>query len=266
MNDSVYSALGRERPDDVVLGGAYITLVRPLPGRARTYNRWYEDDHTYAGAMMSPWVFAGRRFVATRELASAARPHRVDGCYLTVYWHVAGHARSIETWGITRLVESLVPQGRGNTDREHLYSAFHDHAFSHVVDSAPMRDIHALDHPYFRVVLELLDVESPGDRADCLAWLRTTLVPQLPPAGAGQCVVFTPRSVEGLPAGSGVLGPDDPARRICLLWFLRGPVQGLPEVIAEHEVALRDHTSARLALALPMAPTVPGTDAYVDLV
>ena len=48
--------------------GALITMVQPHVGHERAYNRWYEDDHFYAGAMCMPWMMAGRRFVAAREL------------------------------------------------------------------------------------------------------------------------------------------------------------------------------------------------------
>ncbi len=46
---------------EVAIGGALITMVEPHVGHERAYNRWYEDDHFYAGAMCMPWMFAGRR-------------------------------------------------------------------------------------------------------------------------------------------------------------------------------------------------------------
>lgn len=42
-------------------GHALITMVEPHPGHEHAYNRWYEDDHYYAGAMAMPWMYAGRR-------------------------------------------------------------------------------------------------------------------------------------------------------------------------------------------------------------
>ena len=53
---------------EVRLGSMLFTLVEPHRGHEVAYNRWYERDHFYAGCMVGPWLFAGRRFVATRAL------------------------------------------------------------------------------------------------------------------------------------------------------------------------------------------------------
>ena len=53
---------------EVRLGSMLFTLVEPHRGHEVAYNRWYERDHFYAGCMVGPWLFAGRRFVATRPL------------------------------------------------------------------------------------------------------------------------------------------------------------------------------------------------------
>src|SRR5215207_7256742 len=94
---SSYSILPTEGPDEVVIGSALITMVEPHVGQERAYNRWYEDDHFYAGAMAMPWMFAGRRWVATRDLQLLRYPDRsavadpvTAGCYLTTYWITAG--------------------------------------------------------------------------------------------------------------------------------------------------------------------------------
>ena len=50
------------------LGSALFTLVEPHQGHEVAYNRWYERDHFYAGCMVGPWLFAGRRWVCTRDL------------------------------------------------------------------------------------------------------------------------------------------------------------------------------------------------------
>ena len=63
-----YRELPMEGPYEARLGHALITMVDPRPGEERIYNRWYEDDHYIAGAMAMPWMFAGRRWVATRDL------------------------------------------------------------------------------------------------------------------------------------------------------------------------------------------------------
>ena len=65
-----YVEIAHHLPNEVRVGGALITLVEPHAGFEAAYNRWYEDDHFYSGAMAGPWIFSGRRFVATRDLRS----------------------------------------------------------------------------------------------------------------------------------------------------------------------------------------------------
>ena len=56
----------------IKVGSMLLTLVDPHAGYELAYNRWYERDHFYAGCMIGPWLFAGSRWVATRELKDAA--------------------------------------------------------------------------------------------------------------------------------------------------------------------------------------------------
>ena len=65
----------------VALGSVLVSLLEPERGREAAFHRWYERDHFYAGCMVVPWFFAGRRFVATRELKAlrAPRDPRLDG-------------------------------------------------------------------------------------------------------------------------------------------------------------------------------------------
>jgi len=71
---SPYSTLPAEGPDEVVIGSALITMVEPHEGHEHAYNRWYEDDHFYSGAMAMPWMFAGRRWVAPTNLQALRYP------------------------------------------------------------------------------------------------------------------------------------------------------------------------------------------------
>ena len=74
MNGNPYSALPAEGPYEVRIGSALITMVEPHRGHEHAYNRWYEDDHFYSGAMAMPWMFAGRRWVAPRALQQLRYP------------------------------------------------------------------------------------------------------------------------------------------------------------------------------------------------
>jgi hypothetical protein len=58
----------------IKVGSMLFTMVEPHKGHEVEYNRWYERDHFYAGCMIGAWQFAGRRFVATRDLKSLRYP------------------------------------------------------------------------------------------------------------------------------------------------------------------------------------------------
>src|SRR5260221_567347 len=80
------------------VGSALFTLVEPRRGHEVAYNRWYERDHFYAGCMIGPGNFAGRRGVAARRhkalpVAPAGHPvPRAEG----------GDTRRMVLWFIDR--------------------------------------------------------------------------------------------------------------------------------------------------------------------
>ena len=59
---------------EIRLGSMLFTLVEPHRGHEVEYNRWYERDHFYAGCMVGPWLYSGRRWVATRDLKALRFP------------------------------------------------------------------------------------------------------------------------------------------------------------------------------------------------
>src|SRR3984957_9098943 len=61
--------------EPIKLGSMLLTLVEPHRGHEVAYNRWYERDHFYAGCMVGPYNFAGRRFVATAGRMFTERDH-----------------------------------------------------------------------------------------------------------------------------------------------------------------------------------------------
>ena len=78
-------------------GSMLYTLVDPNKGHEVAYNRWYERDHFYAGCLIGPWLFAGKRWVATRDLKDLRFPEDsnvttpVDrGTYLATYFVLEG--------------------------------------------------------------------------------------------------------------------------------------------------------------------------------
>ena len=88
--------------EPVKLGSMLFTLVEPRRGHEVAYNRWYERDHFYAGCMVGPYNFAGRRFVATAELkACATRTRRSSPASRTAArtWRCTGCSTATTTCG-----------------------------------------------------------------------------------------------------------------------------------------------------------------------
>ncbi|MFF8972256.1 hypothetical protein [Streptomyces sp. NPDC014995] len=267
-----YAELAAVGPYGVHPGHALITLVEPHPGHEYAYNRWYEDDHYYAGAMAMPWMYAGRRWVATRDLqllrhpdtSAVARPVTA-GCYLSTYWITAGRYDDHMRWTVA-INRRLNRDARVYRDRTHVFTAFHDHEATVYRDGAAgPRDVHALDHPYAGLVLEVIDTESPARRAELLEWLRTRHLPErLAASPAALVTVFRPTPLPGdrMTYVKQVEGVDT---RLTLLWFLETDpgdcwqphFAGLGEAVAKSGLG-------RVELAAPFIPTVPGTDRYVD--
>ncbi|MEU6703390.1 hypothetical protein [Streptomyces wuyuanensis] len=269
----VYAELAAVGPYGVRPGHALITMVEPHPGHEYAYNRWYEDDHYYAGAMAMPWMFAGRRWVATRDLQLLRYPEKsavacpvTAGCYLSTYWITDGRYDDHMRWtvGINR---RLNRDGRVHQARTHVFTAFQDHVATVYRDGAAgPRDYHALDHPYAGLVVEVIDAESPERRAELLEWLRSRELPKrLAPKGAAvspaaMVTVFrpTPLPLDRMTYVKQVEGVDT---RLTLLWFLeRDPREGWEEHFAGLDVG----ELGRVELVAPFIPTVPGTDRYVD--
>ncbi|MER5767573.1 hypothetical protein [Streptomyces sp. NPDC001985] len=267
-----YGELAAVGPYGAGPGHALITLVEPHPGHEHAYNRWYEDDHFYAGAMAMPWIQAGRRWVATRELRSLRYPGHsavadpvTAGCYLSVYWITEGRYGDHMRWTVA-INRRLNRDGRVHHARTHVLTAFHDHAATVYRDGAAgPRDMHALDHPYAGLVLQVVDTDGPRRRAELLAWLREGHLPRrLRGSAAPLVTVFAPtplpedrmahvRQVEGV------------GTRLTLLWFLEeDPARIWDPFFTGLGAEVADAGLGRVELMAPFIPTVPGTDRYVD--
>ncbi|MEU3458549.1 hypothetical protein ABZ721_01155 [Streptomyces sp. NPDC006733] len=268
----VYAELASVGPYGVRVGHALITMVEPLPGHEYAYNRWYEDDHFIAGAMAMPWMYAGRRWVATRDLQLLRYPEKsavaqpvTAGCYISTYWVTAGRYDDHMKWTVG-INKRLNRDGRVYQDRTHVFTAFQDHAATVYRDGAAgPRDFHALDHPYAGLVVEVIDAESAEQREELLEWLRSRHLPKrLAGSPAAMVTVFKPTPLPGdrMTYVKQVEGVDT---RLTLLWFLQEDPR---EVWEEHFTGLDDEIAAsglgRVELVAPFVPTIPGTDTYVD--
>ncbi|MET9516878.1 hypothetical protein [Streptomyces sp. NPDC002994] len=274
----VYAELAGVGPYGVRPGHALITMVEPHLGHEYAYNRWYEDDHYIAGAMAMPWMFAGRRWVATRDLQLLRYPEKsavaqpvTAGCYLSTYWVTEGRYDEHMKWTVG-INKRLNRDGRVHQDRTHVFTAFQDHEATVYRDgSAGPRDFHALDHPYKGLVLEVVDAESPERRAELLEWLRGTHLPErLAGTGSGSgssaamVTVFRPTPLPGdrMSYVKQVEGVDT---RLTLLWFLEAdPREAWEEWFGGLDGEVAASGLGRVELVAPFIPTVPGTDRYVD--
>ncbi|GAA1909457.1 hypothetical protein GCM10009837_37210 [Streptomyces durmitorensis] len=268
----VYGELAAVGPYGVHPGHALITMVEPHPGHEYAYNRWYEDDHYYAGAMAMPWMYAGRRWVAPRELQLLRLPEKsavaeplTAGCYLSTYWVTEGRYDEHMKWTVG-INKRLNRDGRVYQDRTHVFTAFQDHEATVYRDGAAgPRDFHALDHPYQGLVLEVIDAESGEQRDELLEWLRAKHLPRaLAGSPAAMVTIFRPTPLPGdrMTYVKQVEGVDT---RLTLLWFLQAdPRECWQEHFAGRADAVGESGMGRVELVAPFIPTVPGTDTYVD--
>ena len=272
-SDRGYTELPLQSRHAIGVGGALISMVEPDPGTEFAYNRWYEDDHFYAGALYMPWMFAGRRYVATRELQLLRYPAESviaqpvsAGCYLHLYWITPGHVDDHIRWSVSTNTV-LRATNRIHLQRTHVYTSFQDHAGSWSRDVRGPLDFHALDHPYAGVVMEVIDAVEGGDRAGLDDYLRTEYLPWLhrsPDDPIGQTVWFAPRP---LPADKQPDVADIPGleRRYTLLHFVDvDPRACWSSRFAHNGERVAASGRATVEFAAPFIPVIQGTDRYVD--
>jgi hypothetical protein len=268
----LYAELAAVGPYGTHPGHALITMVEPHPGHEYAYNRWYEDDHYYAGAMAMPWMYAGRRWVATRDLQLLRYPEKsaiaqpvTAGCYLSTYWITAGRYDDHMRWTVA-INKRLNRDARVYHDRTHVLTAFQNHEATVYRDGAAgPRDVHALDHPYAGLVLQVVEADTSEQRAPLLEWLRTRHLPErLAGSPAALVTVFSPTPLPGdrMTYVKQVEGVDT---RLTLLWFLRtDPRECWDPCFTDLDAAVTESGLGRVELVAPFIPTVPGTDTYVD--
>jgi hypothetical protein len=154
----VYNPLEAGGVEDypVKVGSMMFTLVDPFRGHERAYNRWYERDHYYGACLSGPHLFAGSRWVATRELKDLRWPmgdttvaDPTDaGSYVAIYWVEQGrHAAHYEGWSGPQALE-LHKNGRGFDQRTHVHTGLFDHLGAVYRDRDPVPVELALDHCY----------------------------------------------------------------------------------------------------------------------
>ncbi|HWF21514.1 MAG TPA: hypothetical protein VG226_05165 [Acidimicrobiales bacterium] len=258
----------------VKVGSMLLTLVDPSRGYELAYNRWYERDHFYGGCMIGPWLFAGSRWVATRDLKDRRWPQEAGpvaapydaGSFIAVYWVEKGHHDDhFEAWAVPQ-VRDLYANGRGFAERRHVHTSLFDHIGSSYRDEDPVPIDLALDRRYSGLVVLWWDApegteasdlhRALGEHARALLGgsaieIASSWTPSAPDEG--------PRDVPmdlGSPAG----GPN----RLVQLLFVDGDVAEVLGPVRTYTDAVEAEGLGRLQLAAPFFSTVVGTDTYVD--
>jgi hypothetical protein len=247
------------------------TLVDPNPGHEVAYNRWYERDHFYAGCLVGPWLFAGRRWVATRRLKDLRFPPQspfaepvAAGSYLSIYWVLAGHEDEHFAWA-RRQVYWLYGQGRGFSERTHAHTKLYDFvgAVSRHPDGVPVAL--ALDHPYSGLVV-LCSEPAEGSSYETLAEASAPHVARLLQAPGMDLISNWRFHVEeGDFEAPMALGSEGGTKdRLLQLGFVQGTPEDTWPAVQGYAEDLESSGAGRVTFAAPFVPTIVGTDTYTD--
>lgn len=275
MSTHPLTEFSSQTPLDVGVGHMLLNIADPHPGHERDYGRWYEDDHFFPAAMMAPFVFAGRRWLApasVRELQYARPGGEFDGIgcgsSAATYWIAPGHLNDYFGWA-AGTGPQLDAQGRNFAERRLIFVSFADHIGSVYRDESIPRDVFALMDPPGAMVVQLIDVPDAGQRDDVAQWLLNDALPErlaAPGSSAHSVLVF--RGAGDTSAMRPALQDlqqkaDNHGRRLILLWFLDHE----PQRTWDEEFAPLPEYFAEKAPVEWMAPFIParmGTDTYVD--
>ncbi len=246
---------------EVRLGTMLFTLVEPHRGHEVAYNRWYERDHFYAGCMVGPWLFAGRRFVATsalKDLRFGSEPDLFGGAhlgsYVAVYWILDGRHDEHVDWAL-RQVRWLHANGRMFGERDHIHTLLYRHAFTAGAHEGVPAEL-ALDHAFGGMTATLVRPAAGVTPAELGAYVTRTFDPELD-------LGFTPIP---LPADAPVSQQGHDRLEGCLLdlsFTAASPATWWDEQRAAAE-RLRADGIGEVLWTAPFVPTIPGTDTYTD--
>lgn len=255
----------------IELGSVLVSLLDPVRGKEVEFHRWYERDHFYAGCMIGPGFFAGRRWVATRPLRDLRFPAQTpvvedvsDGTYLALYWMLAGRHDEVVDWAVSQ-VNWLARNDRMGAAREQVHAGFYHHRWEVLRDTDGVPKELALDHPYQGCVMVMVDRAEDVVQARFDDWLRGEHLPGvLADSAAAMCLGLEP---EPLPddAPSYVRRPPGLERRTLHLYFLEcDPRDCWQDVFAPQERAIADSGLGQVSFTAAFIPTIPGSDRYAD--
>lgn len=271
----LFADLVNHGPTTAAVGGGLVTTVEAVSGQEIDYVRWYEDDHYISGALAWPWLFSGRRWIATRDLKPLRQPSEGSfvepvskGSFLHTYLITEGHIDDIELLAARSLdrLESENRMGR-SVGRVHLYTHFQDYLGAAYAPGCTVRDIHAFDHPFNSVVLEVLDASETELRGQLVDWLIAEHAPTVLDRGPSMCLVFAPRPQRLTGDAVAVLKtlPPHNAARLTVLWLSAGePAETYHAAFTDEQDTVRQAGHGTVRFLAPFRPAIPGTNTYLD--
>ncbi|HMK62164.1 MAG TPA: hypothetical protein VK386_00975 [Acidimicrobiales bacterium] len=257
--------------EPIKLGSMLFTLVEPHRGHEVAYNRWYERDHFYAGCMIGPYQFAGKRFVATADLKAIRHPASSTitgepgrGSYLAVYWVLDGYHDVWNRWAVDQ-VKALHKAGRMFAERDHVHTLLYRYAWEKARDDEGLPAELALDHPCAGLVALWTDRSAGVSTEDFEAWQRHERLSSLMAGTPARLVVAADPLPLLVDAPGDVPRSEADDGRQLTLWFLDAhPAAVWDTVVGDHVRALEKSQMASVAGAMGFVPTIPGTDTYTD--
>lgn len=269
--------------DGVHVGSMLYTLVDPNPGFEVAYNRWYERDHLYSGCMVGPWLFANRRWVATKALKDLRFPTDVAddvavadpvtrGSYLATYFIHKGHEAEHFAWANKQVFE-LYENGRGFEERTHAHTCLYFVVGDDHRDPDGVPTHMALDHPYAGLVSVHVDRAEGVAHPEFAEWFSATAAPVLFEDGADGSTSpvdqvihwrpIIPKGEEGNAPMKLGTGPGTRQRSLQMMYLTTEPTVAWDR-IQDYAARVDESGLATVRLAAPFIPTIPGTDTYTD--
>ena len=254
----------------VQLGSIMFSLIEPHDERHREYNRWYDRDHVYSGAMCGPGTLASGRYIATRRhkerrypQPSALTPDVSTGTFLNMYWFHAGLIDDWDAWAYKEVVDGLVPAGRMWPWRTHVLTKYYNFEWAAFRDPDGVPAELALDHGYPGLVSVMVDPAEGVSRAEAVAWMRSFAAGRLvagSPAAMALCFQMRPFSGERQADL-----PRDVDSHLHTLWFVEAdPLAVWDDVFAPLGAAIDEAGVCVTSWVGGFVPLVRGTDRYLD--
>ena len=223
--------------------------------------------------MVGPWLFAGSRWVATRQLKDLRWPHDSNvavpldaGSYIAVYWVEQGHHHEhFAEWSINQ-VRDLYTHGRGFPERTHVHTSTFHYVDTAYRDDDPVPVELALDRGYAGLVVLWWDAAT-GSGRDLHAALASSHLHQLLSGSPVEIAASWVPSEPGAGAKSAPMdlgSPPGGIDRMVQLLFVDGDPAVAVDRIRAYTDSVESAGVAKLQLAAPFRRTAPGTDRYVD--